>query len=572
VTQEQRRLAAILVADVVGYSKLVGRDEAGTLAKLAALKRELIEPAIAKHSGRLFKAVGDGFLVEFASAVQAVACAVAIQRADPSLPLRIGIHLGDVVVEGDDLMGDGVNIAARIESVAEAGGIALSRAVHEQVRGKLGVGFEDMGEIELKNLIRPVHVFAVVAAKPAPATAPLALPDKPSIAVLPFQNMSGDSEQEYFADGIVEDIITALSRISWFFVIARNSSFTYKGKAVDVRQVGRELGVRYVVEGSVRRAGNRLRITGQLVEAHSGNHVWADRYDGALEDVFDLQDSITSSIVSAIEPKLRQAEISRAQAKPTTDLSAYDLFLRAIALKSQYREATSREALALLERAIALDPGYSSAHGHIANSYMHFKTFGWGPVEEAEQRGMAAAQRAVETGPDDPTALWWGGVSMSYLGSEHIAGLAHVKRALMLNPNSAGAWRGIAWIHCFMGDAEEAIRHFETARRFSPVDPAAFDGYAGIAFAYLFQEQYETALAWAEKAFHERPPWVAGYWPAIVAATAVGKPRDYVDRIVQALRQVDSAPTVQSILRRFPFSPTMRKTFADFLRRAGLPE
>src|SRR5215813_6624031 len=287
---EQRRLAAILVADVVGYSKLIGSDEAGTLAQLEALRTEIIEPQIAKHAGRLFKSVGDGFLIEFASAVQAVSCAKAIQEANDKghLPLRIGIHLGDVVVQGDDLMGDGVNVAARVEGIAEPGGIAITRAVHEQVRDKLDFGFMDKGEIELKNIQRPVQVFVIGGTKVDGQSTALPLPDKPSIAVLPFENMSGDPEQDYFADGITEDIITALSRFKSLFVIARNSSFTYKGKAVDTKQISRELGVRYVLEGSIRRAANRVRITGQLVESDTGNHLWADRFDGALEDVFTL--------------------------------------------------------------------------------------------------------------------------------------------------------------------------------------------------------------------------------------------------------------------------------------------
>src|SRR5262245_35419267 len=276
---EQRRLAAILVADVVGYSKLIGTDEAGTLAQLQALRTEVIEPQIAKHVGRLFKSVGDGFLIEFASAVQAVSCAKAIQEANGQgrLTLRIGIHVGDVVIQGDDLMGDGVNVAARVEGIADPGGIAITRAVHEQVRDKLDLGFMDKGEIELKNIQRPVQVFVIGGPTPAVQPTALPLPDKPSIAVLPFQNMSGDPEQEYFADGITEDIITALSRIPTLFVIARNSSFAYKGKAIDIRQIGRELGVRYLLEGSVRKAGSRLRITGQLVEAETGAHLWADR-------------------------------------------------------------------------------------------------------------------------------------------------------------------------------------------------------------------------------------------------------------------------------------------------------
>src|SRR5262245_11302273 len=365
MTTEQRRLAAILVADVVGYSKLIGSDEAGTLEQLHALRTEVIELQIAKHAGRLFKSVGDGFLIEFASAVQAVACAKAIQEANSQgrLPLRIGIHVGDVVVQGDDLMGDGVNVAARVEGIAEPGGIAITRAVHEQVRDKLDLGFMDKGEIELKNIQRPVQVFVVGGAKASVAPTALLLPNKPSIAVLPFQNMSGDAEQEYFADGMVEDIITALSRFKALFVIARNSSFTYKGKAVDIKQVGRELGVRYVLEGSVRKAANRLRISGQLIDASAGGHLWADHFDGVVDDIFELQDRMTSSVVGAIAPKVEQAEIERAMRKPTESLDAYDCLLRAMAHYHLFTKDSLLEARRLFRRATDLDPNYAAAYG-----------------------------------------------------------------------------------------------------------------------------------------------------------------------------------------------------------------
>ena len=327
-----RRLAGIVAADVVGYSAMVGADEPGTLARVRALRTDVIEPLAATHGGRLFKTTGDGFFVEFASAVQALRCAIAIQdtlraQAD-GLRLRIGVHQGEVVPEGDDLMGDGVIIAARLEPLAEPGGICISSRVREDASGKMALEVDDLGEPALKNIAAKIRVFRVrLSAAERP---PLPLPDKPSLVVLPFQNMSGDPEQEYFADGMVEDITTALSRIRSLFVIARNSAFTYKGRAVDVRQVGRELGVRYVLEGSVRKAGSRVRITGQLVDAATGAHLWADRFDGTLEDVFDLQDQVTASVVAAIEPNLLKAEIQRAQRKPTENLQAYDLMLRAL--------------------------------------------------------------------------------------------------------------------------------------------------------------------------------------------------------------------------------------------------
>ena len=340
-----RRLAAILAADVVGFSSLMGQDEEGTLARIKSLRREVIEPKVKEHHGRVFKTTGDGLLVEFSSPVEAVRCAVGVQEAlaaqaaqEPSqaLQLRIGINLGDIMIEEDgDVYGDGVNIAARLEQLAEPGGISISGKVYEEVRDKLPYSFEDQGEQQVKNIARPVRVYSLRAAPTGTGRlqqrSALPLPDRPSLAVLPFTNMSGDPEQEYFADGVVEEIITALSRVRWFFVIARNSSFTYKGRSVDIRQVGRELGVRYVLEGSIRKAGNRVRITGQLIEAASGRHVWADRFDGELADIFDLQDRITESVVGAIEPSLRRAEIERASAKPTDDLDAYDLYLQALA-------------------------------------------------------------------------------------------------------------------------------------------------------------------------------------------------------------------------------------------------
>jgi TolB-like protein len=367
---QTRRLAAILAADVAGYSRLIGADESGTLDRLRALRRELLDPKIAEHRGRLVKTTGDGLLVEFGSVVDALRCAVEVQSEmtghntgvppNKRIELRIGINVGDIVVEGGDIFGDGVNVAARLEGLAEPGGICVSARVQEDAAGKLDLAFEDIGEQQLKNIARPVRVFgAVIGQKPVPEPA-LALPDKPSIAVLPFANMSGDAEQEYFADGMVEEIITALSRIRWLFVIARNSSFTYKGQAVDVKQVGRELGVRYVLEGSVRKAGNRVRITGQLIDATTGAHLWADRFDGSFEDVFDLQDKVASSVAGVIEPALQAAETARSANRPTTDLTAYDLYLRAYAM-SLSSAARFPEALGLVEQAIARDPRYGPA-------------------------------------------------------------------------------------------------------------------------------------------------------------------------------------------------------------------
>jgi adenylate cyclase len=365
----ERRLTAIFAGDVAGYSRLMGADEEGTLSRLNAHRREFLEPKIAEHRGRIVKRTGDGILIEFASAVDAARCAVEIQHGmiernapepqDKRIEFRIGIHVGDVIIEDGDMFGDGVNIAARLEGIAQPGGICISDDAYRQVRGKLDANFQNAGEQELKNIARPVRVYHLRPGGGATETPALALPDKPSIAVLPFQNTSGDPEQEYFADGMVEDIITGLSRIKWLFVIARNSTFTYKGRAIDVKQVGRELGVRYVLEGSVRKAADRVRVSGQLIDAATGAHVWAQRFDRRLEDIFALQDEITLNVVGAIEPSLRDAEIERAKRKRPDSLDAYDLVLRAIPHVYLAMPEEAAKALPLLEQALVLDPSYA---------------------------------------------------------------------------------------------------------------------------------------------------------------------------------------------------------------------
>ena len=367
----ERRLAAILAADVAGYSRLMGEDEEGTLAALKAIRRELGDPRITEHRGRIVKTTGDGMLVEFPSVVDAVRCAVEVQRemalrnteipAERRIEFRFGINLGDIIIEDDDIYGDGVNVAARLEALAEPGGICVSRVVRDQVRDKLDFAFEDLGEQQVKNIARPIRVYRIPIAENVASKVPLARPDKPSLAVLPFQNMTGDAEQEYFVDGIVEEITTAMSRLPWLFVIARNSSFTYKDKTVDVKHVARELGVRYVLEGSVRKAGNRVRITGQLIDTMTGGHIWADRFDGALDDIFELQDRVASNVVGAIEPRLVVSEMDRAARKPAESLDVYDLYLRALAHVHKYTEEDMREAINLMKRALLISPSYAPA-------------------------------------------------------------------------------------------------------------------------------------------------------------------------------------------------------------------
>src|SRR5271166_2965687 len=499
----ERRLAAILAADVSGYSRLIEADEDGTLGRLKALRAEAIDPKIAEHRGRLVKTTGDGLLVEFVSVVDALRCAGEIQAtlaerngetpADRRIEFRIGIHQGDVVAEDGDIFGDGVNVAARLEGLAEPGGICVSARVQEDAAGKLSLAFEDIGEQELKNIARPVRVYRVRSTLTHPvADAPgsplsrnagegaerrrreagegraLALPDKPSIAVLPFANMSGDPEQEYFVDGMVEEIITALSRIRWLFVIARNSSFTYKGQAVDVKQVGRELGVRYVLEGSVRKGGNRVRITGQLIDAVTGTHLWADRFDGLIEDVFELQDKVASGVAGVIEPALQAAETGRSASRPTADLTAYDLYLRGYAMFwSSARQIP--EALRLMEQAIARDPHYGPALAWAALCCQRLLLDGRSGDPEADRlKGAAFARRALEVGGDDPGILANAALVLAYFGEEIGAMIALLDRALALNPNYARGWLVSGTLRLFAGQPDISIEHVDAALRLSP--------------------------------------------------------------------------------------------------------
>jgi TolB-like protein/class 3 adenylate cyclase len=482
-----RRLAAILAADVAGYSRLIGADEEGTLAALRAIRAEVIDPTIAEHHGRLVKTTGDGLLVEFASVVDALRCAAEWQAAMPGdspIAWRIGINVGDVVVEDGDIFGDGVNVAARLEAMADPGGICVSARVQEDAAGRLDLAFADLGEQQLKNIARPVRVYRVTGPRPSrspfgadragetPAvqseSISLALPDKPSIAVLPFQNMSGDPEQEYFADGMVEEIITALSRIRWLFVIARNSSFTYKGQHVDVKQVGRELGVRYVLEGSVRKGGNRVRITAQLIDALSGTHLWADRFDGLIEDVFELQDKVALSVAGVIEPALQAAETARSNSRPTADLTAYDFYLRACAM---FWSSARRipDALRLAEQAIERDPHYGPALVWGAVCCNRMLIDGSSEDREADRlKAIDYARRALQVANDDPGVLANAAMLLANFGEDIGAMMALVDRALALNPSFARGWFNSGQIRRWAGDLDAAIEHGETALRLNP--------------------------------------------------------------------------------------------------------
>ena len=519
----ERRLAAILAADVAGYSRLMEADEEGTLERLKALRRELLDPEIAEHRGRVVKTTGDGVLVEFASVVDAVRCAVEVQQAMPKrnigagpdnrIELRIGINLGDVIVEPDDLYGDGVNIAARIEALADAGGVFVSNTVHDHVRDRLPFVFEDLGEQQVKNITRPVRVYRVrdIGAVKSPLAPALPLPDKPSIAVLPFQNISGDPEQEYFADGMVEEIITALSRIRWLFVIARNSSFTYKGQTVDVKQVGRELGVRYVLEGSVRKAGWRVRITAQLIDAANGSHLWADRFDGSLEDIFDLQDKVASSVAGIIEPALQAAETARSAHRPTNDLTAYDLYLRAYAMVLASVRQTP-EALCLLEQAIARDPRYGPALAWAA--YCCFRLLRDGRSEDREAdalKGADFARRALEVARDDPGILANAAVALAYFGEDIGAMLALVDRALTLNPNFARGWFVSGQLRIWAGHPDIAIEHIEASLRLSPRDRVSSGAAAAVGYAHFFNRHFDEAVPKILLTIQEEPSLAQPY-------------------------------------------------------------
>jgi TolB-like protein len=580
----ERKLAAILAADVVGYSRLMAENEADTFDRLRAHRKELFEPEIAKHHGRIFKLMGDGLLAEFGSVVDAVECAAVLQRemakrneglpTDRRIDMRIGVHVGDVIVEGEDRHGDAVNVAARLQQLAEPGGICVSRAVMEQVRQKVALGFELRGEERLKNMAEPVQVYRVRLDQPSAAERPtLTPPDKPSIAVLPFVNMSDDPKQEYFSDGVAEEIITALSRFRHLFVIARNSSFSYKGRSIDVKQIGRELGVRYVLEGSVRKSGNRVRITGQLVDAATGAHLWADRFDGALEDIFDLQDQVTASVVGEIAPKLEQAEIERAKRKPTESLDAYDYFLRGLAAVHQWTREANNEALSHFYRAIELDPKFAPAYGVAARCYSARKAAGW--VTDCDHEIAEAkrlARKAVELGRDDAVALCTAGLALGYVVGELDDAAAFTDRALVLNPNLAWAWHFSGILKALLGEPEVAIEHIARAIRLSPHDPQIFGMHTATACAHFFAGRYAEALSFAQMAVREQPNYIIGTCMAAASSALLGRLAE-TQKAMAHLRKIDPALRISNLTELIPIrrAEDIAK-WAEGMRKAGLPE
>jgi adenylate cyclase len=517
VTQQrvQRRLAAILAADVVGYSALMQRAEEATYAEFERLKCEVIEPSLSRHDGRLIKTTGDGALAEFASPSASVRCAVEIQESiasgRSSLKLRIGVNLGEVIVGADgDLFGDGINIAVRLEGVADPGGILISEKVYSEVEGKLDAGFEDRGEQQLKNIAKPIRAFAVRAeafsALGDRLSAAPPLPDKPSIAVLPFENMSGDPEQEYFADGMVEEIITALSRFKSLFVIARNSSFTFKGRAVDIKEVGRRLGVRYVLEGSVRKASGKVRIIGQLIDAITGAHIWADRFERDLIDVFALQDEVTVAVVSAIEPKLFQAEIAMATRRRPENLTAYDYYLRAMQQYYSFNREGLAEAIRLAHRALELDPRFGSVAALAGVCHAINDVLGYANDPQFDRKEAVRLVRlALSIDDSDPETLARASMTSAFMVGDSEAEIEMADRAVALNPNSWITWNNRGHVYRIAGLREEAIRSFERAIRMSPVDPRLHTTLTGIGQALIELRRFDEAIVVLKKIASSEP-------------------------------------------------------------------
>ena len=582
--RDKRRLAAILSADVVGYSRLMGANESGTLAALKAHEREVVEPNIAEHQGRIVKLMGDGVLAEFASAVDAVQCAAATQDAmaarqekmpeDQRIVFRIGINVGDVIVENDDIYGDAVNIAARIQERAEPGGIVISGTAQDQVRGKLDLSVEDLGEWQLKNIERPVRVFRVRtdSRRDADTTTPSVLSDRPSIAVLPFDNLSGDAEQDYFSDGITEDIITALARVRWFFVIARNSTFAYKGQSADVRKVARDLAVNYVLEGSVRKAGSRVRITAQLVDGTSGAHLWAKRYDRELEDIFAVQDEITETIVGEIEPELSKAERQRARSKKPGNLDAWDIYQRGLSHLYRYTSEDVTQSQKLFRQAISLDPDLGPAHSGLAEAYYYQRVYGLTDrPSDAAQLAFAPAQRAVELDAEDAAAHCTLG-RVHYMRRESDAAIQELETAIELNPSLALAHYGLGAALVFSGRAPDSVAPLNMAIRLSPRDPNMGSFLVRLADAHLLVQKYEDAVEFAKRAIGQPGIQWSRYAVLLSALGHLGR------------REGANAPLEEMIEKRPDFcrsfvrqnhlfaDPDDFAHYLDGMEKAGVPE
>ncbi len=579
----QRRLAAILAADVVGYSRLMGRDEAGTLAALKARRNEVLAPTVAQHNGRVVKVMGDGVLVEFGSAVDAVQCAVELQKGfteanqgvpeDQRIVLRIGINLGDVIVEGSDLYGDGVNVAARLEGLAEPGGIYISATVHDHVVGKLAHTFVDLGEHTLKNIAKPVRVYrAGTGASSEQGSRPaLTVPGKPSIAVLPFENLSGDPEQEYLTDGLTEDIITGLSRVSGLFVIARNSAFAYKGRAVAVTLVARDLGVRYVLQGSVRKSGHRIRISAQLVDATTGHHVWADKFDRELIEIFDLQDEITRSVVATTQTQIMLAEGSPIHGHNRPDITTWGLVNRAMARIHELTHESLADAKQLADQALNIDARYGPAWRCLSIAIYHQAIMlAAADYDATLSKALETAERSIQLDNSDEYAHWNLGNVLVAL-RHHDRGIAELERAIEINPNYSTAWGSLGTMLCFAGRPAEGIINNEIAIRSDPLNPSIFFRYAGLALGHYLTGGYERAAEWAKKSIQRNRNWYLGHVYFIAALAQL----DRINEAQFALQEYLNLFAKASIseLQRLPF-----KNASDFehlssgLRKAGLPE
>jgi adenylate cyclase len=573
----ERRLAAILAADIVGYSRHIAANEADTLAKLRSLRSGIINPALSQYGGRLVKTTGDGFLAEFHSVVEAMRCAMAIQtemsQRQGDLQLRIGINVGDVVIEDGDIFGDGVNIAARLENAAEPGGVALSGTVQENLIGSVDATFRDGGHCEFKNIDRPVRVWhwSPLQVTVSKMRETLALPDKPSIAVLPFNNMSGDPEQDYFADGVVESITSALSRIRAFFVIARNSAFAYKGRPMNVREIGRELGVAYVLEGSVQRAGTRVRITVQLIETAGGAHLWADRYDGAIDEVFDLQDRITENVAGALHPSIRQAEIERARRKRPQDLGAYDYTMRAMRHVWLLEKEGAARGLDLLEQALEIDRDYPLALALAAWCWAQRSVYNWvDDIPAAKAQALQLADRAASHSTDDPLIL-------TVLGAVHTfarnygAARVMLERAIALDPNAAWALSRLGWLDVYADRPVEAKVHFDKALRLSPLDPMNFNNYVGLASARQVAGDDNAAADLFIRALQERPNahWIhRNLAPALYASSRLDEALTSRDALFAAYPDM----SIRKFKEAMVFSPGVLERISELLRALDVPE
>jgi len=577
----ERRLAAILAADVAGYSRLVGADEEGTLTRLKAYRRELIDPKIAEHRGRIVKTTGDGLLVEFSSVVDALRCATETQTAmaernaavpaDIRIEFRVGIHQGDIVVEDGDIFGDGVNIAARLEGLAEPGGICVSARVQEDAAGKLDLAFEDIGEQQLKNIIRPVRVFRVVAkgsSPPAEIPTALPLPDKPSVAVLPFANLSSDPEQEFFADGVAEDVITALSRYPSLFVIARNSCFTYKGRAVDVKQVGRELGVRYVLEGSLRKTGNRIRVTAQLVEAETGKHVWAERYDRDLADLFAVQDEISEAVTIAIAPAIAEAEQRRAMRKPPEDLDAWTSYQRGLWHLSKFTPDDNALAEKFFQQAVDLDPTFSGGYVGLASVQNQAAEFKGRGLPEALSSAESLARRAVALDGGDAEARSLLGLALSRRG-DYEGALAEVEQALATTPNLAAAYHTLAIALIFSGRPREGLVALEKSIRLDPRDPRSRIRLMQMALGLYFSREYTAAVEAAKRGIRSYPDFPNTYRWLAAALGQLGRVEEAKEALAKAVA-IEPGSFDMYVRGRVPWMrPEDHAHMLEGLRKAG---